>query len=280
MKKSMLISAQFSEFLSTEKNLAVFFLGAVLSLYYSNFYLRFSNFIGKSVNPLECYIVIGSSKVPFTCCILLCLLLLTFDMPNFSGRSTLEIVRVGKKDWLTSKISFLLLLVLLYSTFSLLITVLISVASSNLLIWGEWSGTMNELIGPGKTVALNRFRLFFDYPTFIKNCSVWRAATITFLFNYAYCLVLALIMMFGNIMLNSTKGWIIAIGIHVLNFVISNNGNGVIFNFSFSLLDCALPAGQFGTSTSTNVAISTIAFAALIYFLLLPTKWLQKRLVP
>ena len=100
-------------------------------------------------------------------------------------------------------------------------------------------------------------------------------ALITLVFNSAYCLVLALIMLLANILLGGTKGWTSAIAIHILGYVIGNNGNGLVFKFGFSLLDWAMPA-----SRGADLLLPGFMFAGILAALLMTAGKAEKRLVP
>lgn len=276
-KTGKIIVAQFSEFGKNERTFIIFLMGAAVACYFISQFLRFANTITLAVNPVECYIINGSCRESFTCVFLFGALLLTFDMPYFSNRSVYEIARVGKQQWLVSKILFLVLEILLYNLFIFAITFLLSLFFTKKLVWGIWSPTMKCLTESG--AFANNFDLYFPYQDYTTAVSPWTAVWITFLLNSAYCLVLALIIMNCNILLGGTKGWPIGIGVHVLNYVVSNNGHGVLFRFAFSLLDCALPAHQFFNKSFSDFFLSGILFGSIIFALLLPIKWLRKRLV-
>lgn len=265
-----LLGAQWCEFQKSEKIIGAILLGAALSSYFGSLYYRFANEAAMAVNPMESYIINGSSKANFTCTVLFPLMLLTFDAPFFSDRSIYEISRVGRKQWLTAKICFLILEVLCYNLFCLGISVLFSLFSVKTLVWGQWSDAMLRLVRSGGGIFLN-----FPYPDFLSALSPITGALITLVFNSAYCLVLALIMVMCNILLGSTRGWPIAMVIHILGYVIGNNGHGVVFNFGLSLLGWAMPAGQ-----GSDLLAPGILFAAILLALLLAVRKTEKRLVP
>lgn len=207
------------------------------------------------------------------------LMLLTFDAPFFSDRSVYEIVRVGKRPWLTSKILFVVLEILMYQLLVFGFSVLLSFCSARTMVWKGWSPAMEYLTGDGWQLVASRFQLSFPYPGFTQALSPWGAVGSTILFNGAYCLVLALVMVNCNILLKDTKGWVIAAAIHILGYVIRNNGRGILFRFGFSLLNCALPAWQFSGSSHGDAIVSGITFAVLL-LLLLPIRTLERRLMP
>lgn len=279
MKKAgKIIAAQFGELWKKEKVFAVILVGVVFICYYGNRFLRFSNTMALALNPVECYIINGSSRSNFTCITLFEILFLTFDAPYWEERSIYEIARVGKQQWLRSKTLFLFFEVALYNLFILVLSFILSLFSANSIVWNVWSPAMKKLTESG-TFALNNFGLYFPYRDFTAVASPWMAAWITYLFNSAYCLILALIMMNCNILLGGMKGWPIGVGVHILGYVVSNNGHGVVFQYEFSLLDCAFPAHQFSVSSSSKAIFSGIIFTFIIFGLLLPIKKLGKRLI-
>lgn len=137
---------------------------------------------------------------------------------------------------------------------------------------------MEYLTGDGWQLAAGKFQLTFFYPGFTQVLSPWGAVGVTILFNGAYCLVLTIVMINCNILLKDTKGWVIAAAIHILGYVIYDNGSGILFRFGFSLLNCALPAWQFSGNSNGNAIVSGITFAVLI-LLLLPIRTLERRLI-
>lgn len=276
MKKTgKIISAQFSELGKSEKFFVVLLMGVGFALYFSNPFLRFANTCSLSIHPAESYIISGSTRNSFTCMTLFGVMLLTFDAPFFSDRSIYEIARVGKGQWLVSKVLFLFLVTLLYNLLIFAVSVVLSLFSAHALAWNDWSSAMQKLT----QIQVVNSQLSFSYPDFISAVSPWMAAGITWLLNSAYCLVLALIMMDCNILWGGTKGWPIAAGIHILGFAIKNNAFLLRdLGITFSLSECALPAQQFGPSSS-EVLYSAFYFTIIILGLLIPSKWLKRRLV-
>lgn len=279
MNHRKLLAAQGAEHAKSEKFLAVILLGVGMVCYFGSRYFRFANLNTMTVNPVESFIILGSDQRSFTCVTFFPLMLLTFDAPFFSDRSVYEIVRVGKRPWLTSKILFVVLEILMYQLMVFGFSVLLSFCSARTMVWKGWSPAMEYLTGDGWQLVASRFQLSFPYPGFTQALSPWEAVGVTSLFNGAYCLVLALVMISCNILLKDTKGWVIAAAIHILGYVIHNSGSGILFRFGFSLLNCALPAWQFSGSSHGDAIVSGITFAVLL-LLLLPIRTLERRLMP
>lgn len=279
MNYRKLLAAQVSEHAKSEKSLAMILLGVGMVCYFGNRYFRFANLNSMAVNPVESFVILGSDQRSFTCVTFFSLMLLTFDAPFFSDRSVYEIVRAGKHRWLTSKILFVVLEILMYQLLVFGFSVLLSVCSARTMVWKGWSPAMEYLTGGGWQLAASKFQLTFFYPGFTHALSPLGAVGVTILFNGAYCLVLTLVMVNSNILLKDTKGWVIAAAIHILGYVINNNGSGILFRFGFSLLNCALPAWQFSGSSYVNAIVSGVTFAVLI-LLLLPIRTLERRLIP
>lgn len=279
MNYGKLLAAQVSEHGKNEKSLAVILLGVGMVCYFGSRYFRFANLNAMGVNPLESFIILGSDQRSFTCVTFFPLILLTFDAPFTSDRSVSEIVRVGKRRWLISKILFVVLEILVYQLLVFAFSVLLSVFSARSMVWKGWSPAMEYLSGRGWRLAASKFQLAFSYPEFTQFLSPWGAVGVTVLFNGAYCLALTLVMVNCNILLKDTKGWVIAVAIHILGYVIDNNGSGLLFQFGFSLLNCAMPAWQFSGSSYGNAIVSGVTFTVLI-LLLLPIRTLERRLMP
>lgn len=264
MNHRKLLAAQVSEHAKSEKSLAVILLGVGMVCYFGSRYFRFANQNAMAINPVESFIILGSGQQSFTCVTFFALMLLTIDAPYFSDRSIYEIVRVGKHRWLTSKIQFVVLEILIYQLLVFVFSVLLSFCSARALMWKGWSPAMKYLVGDNWQLASIQFQLSFPYPGFTQALSPWIAVWVTILYNGAYCLVLVSVMVNCNILLKDTKGWVVAVAIHILGYVIYNNGSGTLFRFGFSLLKCALPAWQFSDSSYGNAIVSGIVFALLI----------------
>lgn len=276
-KTCKIVFAQLLEQGKNQRTFAALLLGAALVCYYSSGFLRFANAAVRPVNLLECYIINGSCRNNFTCITLFVCLMLTFDAPFLSQRSIYEIARVGRQKWFTAQLFVLFLEVLGYNLLVLAFTALLTLCSANSLVLGEWSSAMEWLTGPGQVSALNIYGLYFPYQELLTILSPWAAARLTLLLNSGYCMVLILVMMNCNLFLGSSKGWVAAAGIHILGYVVSNNGGGVVFGFDFSLLDCALPAHQFSGESNMEAVRSAIMFAVLVLGLMLLTRRLGKR---
>lgn len=276
---SKLIEAQFCERVKSEKTFAIILMGVALACYYSSFFLRFVNTVSLPINLAECYIINGSCRNSFTCTVLFGSLLLTSDAPYYSDRSIYEIARVGKQRWIISKILFLFFEVFLYNLIIFTATAIISLLSANDIVVNDWSTAMEWLVESGRTYALNNFGLSFPFQKFITTVPLWLAVCITYVLNSSYCLVLALAMMLCNTIWNGSRGWVIAVAIHILGYIISNNGHDVVFHFAFSLLDCALPAPQFSDYSWKSIINSTITFVIIITLLAVLTKRAGKRLI-
>lgn len=280
MSQRKLLSAQGLDHAKSEKSLAAILLGVGMVCYFGSRYFRFANLNTMAVNPVESFIILGSDRSSFTCITCFALMLLTFDAPFFSDRSVYEIVRVGKNRWLISKILFVVLEVLMYQMLVFGFSVLLSVCSARTMVWRGWSPAMEYLVGDNWQLTATRFRLYFPYPGFPQALSPWEAVGVTILFNGAYCFVLTLVMLNCNILMKDTKGWVIAAAIHILGYVIYNNGNGIMFRFGFSLLNHALPSWQFTGNSYGDAIVSGVVFTVLIVLLLLPIRNLGKRLIP
>lgn len=237
-----LLSAQAGELLQSHRAAAVALLGVGMSCYYSGSYLQFANKAALAVHPLEAFIINGSCRNSFTCVTLFPLLLLCFDAPYLSDRSPYEIARVGKGRWLRAKLAFLALAAVGYCLYLLAVSAVLTVFSTRSLCWTLWSPAMELLT---KLNSVTTGGLYFYFPGLTEGTSPLGAAALTVLLNAAYCLVLCLIITLCNVLGGGARGWIAAAAVHIVNFVMINNG-GFLFRLDFSLLEEAFPATSVG----------------------------------
>lgn len=239
-----------------------FLLGAALCLYNISGYFRFSNAIGSSVQIFEAYIIAGSSATSFLALFLGSLLLIS-DAPFVTPSSRYEIVRMGRKNWLSSQILYIVLSCALYSLVMLCVCVIYSLACGRVTVSNLWSPAISMLAEKQPIFAVNKFRISFSYPGYIHAVSPFLAVLLTLFFSTAYSSVLGMCIMFFNLLSNQNWGWIPAAVLHILGYVVYANGGYSFVPVKFSLFSCALPAYLFEPAFDMSPLYSLTVFVVL-----------------
>lgn len=237
-------------------------LGAVLCLYSIFRYFQFSNAIGSSVQIFEAYIIVGS-YAPFFLAMFLGSLLLISDAPFVTSLSRYEIVRMGRKNWLTSQIIYIVLSCALYSLIMLCFCIVYTLIFCKVSPANSWSASITMLAEKQPTFAANKFKISFPYPDYLHAVSPLFSVLLTFFFNTAYSSILGLCILLFNLMTNQNWGWIPAAVLHIFGYIIYANG-GYFIPFKFSLFCCALPAHLFTSELNMSPIYALIVF--MVFF--------------
>lgn len=233
---------------------AAFLLGFSLCLLRVREWKTFFDTIHSPMQIAEAYIVMGSSMWCFVGFFLGCVFLLS-NAPFLNQRSPYEILRTGKKTWLTGQIIYVIFSCILYSLFILLCTASICAATSHVFLSNEWSTGMLLL-----SEMQPDFAPFpFWYPNWLHSTSPYVAMLFTFLFNTLYNCCVCLCMFAVNVYSSKNLGWIAAASIHIVGYIIYANGP-MVFPAKYSLLLCAMPAYH-----SVDIYHISSGYAAIIF---------------
>lgn len=191
-----------------------FLLGAVLCMM---LIAKVQDFVGNyhtSVQIFEPFIwVFGDPESIMISSLLL--ILLFADMPFVQSVTPYCLVRTGRMPWLAGQIGYVMLSTIIYTTFTMLITCLLSV--QNAFPGNKWSetGAMLGYSGVGAEIAL---------PASVKAMETTRpyqCAAMIFLLLTLYALMLAVLMMVMNLYKSQFLGILMVFGVSLYGFFLS-----------------------------------------------------------
>ena len=240
-------------------------------------YLSFAEVSASTHHVLEPFILIGSTVAQFTR-IVLGWLVAVLGAPFISERTTYEILRVGRKRYLTERIWFIILLSMMYLIGTTAATCLLGLMRGNTIWINEWSPAMRTLAERQPAFAITTFRLHFPYPHYITALSPYAAAILTLLLNWSYLTILGLVALVINSFIKPVVGVIAAFAVHIAGYLIYTNAY-LGMPLQFSLLVCAMPAYYFGNS-DMNLYLTLAAYAAIILGIALTIRGLHRRFNP
>lgn len=221
---------------------ASFILNASFCFIFARKYILFCRVMELTANPLELYIIMGSTITTFLELSLGCFFLLS-NTTEIQDRNYYELIRVGTRNWLQVEIVYSFVVTIIYFLFTILLTYAICcICLSGRLTksWGEGITTLAEL-KPG--FAVSNFRLYFPYVEIIHSLSPPLALFLVLAGNVGYCYLLIIIISWVNIEFRTNHGWLVSIVFHIINYVIVQNR--LLFGSYFSFLDLAFPVVQY-----------------------------------
>lgn len=239
-----------------------FCLGVGISIFNAAKYCNFSSFIGQKVHMLESYVIIGSTG-SFFIGVLLGNLLLLSDAPFVNQLTIYEIAAIGKKEWIKSRIIYLLITSFIYISLVVFSTIVFSLLVCGITFENEWSISIKQLAEKQPQFASISFGISFPYPNYINHTSPYLAFILTLLYNWAYMALIGLIILCVNLLTNQNIGWIIAISIHIAGYIIYANG-GFYAPLRFSPFCWALPAIYFDQMSKMSFVITFCLFSVFV----------------
>lgn len=217
-----------------------FALGFVLLCLNGYPYLKFSAFLKCDVQAFELAVICGSTGSSFLAIFLGNLLLLS-NAPFITNITTYELLRVGKKRWVDSRILYIVLSSILYSLMLMIASALFSAVNGSLSFKNEWSYAMLELAIKQPSYAVESFRIAFDQRMFVETVNPYTAVFATVICNSMYSVLICMTMMSINLLSSHNWGWIAASLIHISGYVIFANA-GFMFPQKYSLFCHGMPA--------------------------------------
>jgi len=231
----------FAEECRKPKLLASFLLGIAMCVYPTAInYLNFARAVGGQVQVLEAYIVVMSTPYQFAA-ICLGVFLMAADAPFLNDRTAFEVLRIGKRKWMTERLIFGNMACLLYFVVVFLSCMALCVLKGNVYFTNKWSSAMLMLTEKQPEFAATAFRLYFPYPQLTRNLLPIMAAAASFIFGLAYgSLIFMAVMSVSSV---SVRRWgvTLALGFHVVGYIINANGP-IVISQRFSLLSSSLLA--------------------------------------
>lgn len=206
-------------------------------------FLKYAAFVRSDVQAVELFVFCGSNGFAFLALFLGNLLLLS-NAPFVSETTTYEMLRMGKKRWIDSKIIYIVLGSVFYSLVLILASVIFSCLKGTVSFRNEWSYAMTELAIKQPTYAIDSFKIAFPEEEFVSAVNPYTAALLTVICNSAYSIIICLVMMTVNLFSTRNFGWIAASVIHILGYAIHIN-SGLGIPLRYSLFCHGMPANYF-----------------------------------
>ncbi len=228
-------------------------------------YLKFASFVRSDVQAMELFVLCGSTGYAFLALFLGNLLLMS-NAPFVSETTTYEMLRMGKKRWIDSKIIYIVMGSVIYSLVLILASVVFSCLKGTVSFRNEWSYAMQELAFKQPSYAITSFRIAFSERAFVSAVNPYLAALLTVICNSAYSILICLFMMTVNLFSIHNFGWIAASVVHILGYAVFTN-SGIGIPMRFSLFCNGMPANFFNEGTCFSAIGVACFFLALILIL-------------
>lgn len=235
----MSLANKFLSWLNSLHVLAAFLVGITLSIYFEERLLGYSNQLRNMLQVCEPYVYITSEPKMFGAVMLGGLLLLS-DAPFLTPLSQDEMLRIGRKKWVSSQICYIFLVSFLYFTMLLLTTAVVGSFGCGVYFVGGWSDTMEILSFTNPSAAVTNFHLRFDAPEMLQAISPAAAALEGIFFQGLYLGMIGLTILCVNMNTRRNYGWIVGSVLHFMGYLIyANSGFGM--QAKHSLLCCVIP---------------------------------------
>lgn len=208
------------EFKKYHKNLHIVLIYLVVSVVCGIFCEQLRNIsyaIKSPINIVDAFIMINNNKYSHLF-IVIGILLINSSSPFMDDDQYVVLIRTGKTKWLNNRFFLSVLNVLIYLTVILGATILFTINIS--FVGNYWSilsrGTAMNLgyvisNGPPVTFSLSM----------INSMPVYEAALQTFLLMAIYCIFLSEIILVINLKFKSNVGFVFAIGVHFIGWVVN-----------------------------------------------------------
>lgn len=238
-----LLASLANKFLSWLKHphvLAAFLLGITLAVHFEARLLDYSNQLGNMLQACEPYVYI-TSEPKMVSAVMLGGFLLLSDSPFFTPLSQSEMLRIGRKKWVSSQICYTLLANFLYFVVLLLATTVVGSFSCGVYFLGGWSDTMEILSFINPSAALKNFHIGFDAPEMLQAINPAVATLEGIFYQSLYLDLIGLIILCVNMNTHRNYGWIVGGMFHFAGYLVyANSGFGM--QAKHSLLCCVIPS--------------------------------------
>lgn len=238
-----------------------YLVGIVMILKQSAGYLLYSNEIGLSVNVLEPFIVAGNNYNTVMFLVLGWLLVIS-EAPFVNSNSTFLMYRTQRTTWNYAMTLYIMVQGIFYYAITAVSSIVISVFNGYFA--NIWSPAIIKLISDGNKV--NALEVYFPYPQFMRQESVFSAFIITWSLCLLYGIVLALVLYVFNLFTNQIVGAVAAFLFHFLGYELMKEGYMVIIKYS--LLARSVPVLLIGSELDATLPQSYVLFALLIVILI------------
>lgn len=241
-----------------------YLVGIVMILKQSAGYLLYSNEIGLSVNVLEPFIIAGNNYNTVMFLVLGWLLVIS-EAPFVNSNSTFLMYRTQRTTWNYAMILYIMVQGIFYYAITAVSSIVISVFNGYFA--NIWSPAIIKLSSGGNKV--NALEVYFPYPQFMRQESVFSAFIITWSLCLLYGIVLALVLYVFNLFTNQIVGAVAAFLFHFLGYELMKEGYMVIIKYS--LLARSVPVLLIGSELDATLPQSYVLFALLIVILIFIT---------
>ena len=227
-----------------------YLVGIVMILKQSAGYLLYSNEIGLSVNVLEPFIIAGNNYNTVMFLVLGWLLVIS-EAPFVNSNSTFLMYRTQRTTWNYAMILYIMVQGIFYYAITAVSSIVISVFNGYFA--NIWSPAIIKLSSGGNKV--NALEVYFPYPQFMRQESVFSA----FIITWSLCLLY-------GIVTNQIVGAVAAFLFHFLGYELMKEGYMVIIKYS--LLARSVPVLLIGSELDATPPQSYVLFALLIVILI------------
>lgn len=226
--------------------LSAFLLGITIMLFYVARYVSYAEAMGQSIACFEAYVVLSSQPQAF-CFLMLGGLLLLSDAPFLTPLSAQEMIRVGRKKWLTGQIAYIFFASIVYFSVLAVIAFLYSTVTVGTYLLGSWSNALQILATLQPQAVSDNYLVSFPFPEMVQIVSPGTVAFATIMLQSLYLSMVSLIILCGNLVLRTNCGWILGSCFHFVNYmIVANAGFGM--NIKYSLLCFTILGYQFSPS--------------------------------
>ena len=261
----LLVLTLVNKYLSWIVNMRVlssFLVGISLSVYFAERLLSYSSLLGNMLQVFEPYIYITSDPKTFGAMMMGGLLLLA-DAPFLTPLSQDEMLRVGRRKWVTSQILYIFLSSFFYFLVLILFTMIVCSVRCGAYFAGGWSDTLELLAFTKPSAAITNYNIGFDFPEMLQSISPTRAALESLLFQTLYLSLIGLLILCVNLYSRQNFGWIVGSITHFLGYLIyANSSFGM--QAKYSLLCCIVTGFHYIPSMNMTGTRCFLIFCALI----------------
>ena len=215
----ILPAMQLKAWLRSGRQMAGLLLGLALVLYNLSRYVTFAAAVGVPMNPLEGYIIIGSTMHYVTGLFLGATVLLS-DAPFLSKRSRYEVLRMGKKAWIRGELAYIAASVFLYLLIMAAASILMLVLTTPCSFRDGYSPCLKMVVFSKSYFALTEFGIAFPYPALVATLPVYAAFIVTFFLNAVYFILIFFVVFFVGISNRNAAGWAAGASIHIVGYVL------------------------------------------------------------
>lgn len=247
--------------IQSKRVLLGYLVGIVIMFKQSVGYLLYANEAGLSVNVLEPFVITGNNYNTVMFLVLGWLLVIS-EAPFVNSNSTFLMYRTQRKIWNYAMILYIVVQGIFYYAITAVSSIVMSMPNGYFA--NIWSSAIVKISSGENTV--NALDVYFPYPQFIKQETVFGAFIITWSLCLMYGIVLALVLYVFNLFTNQIVGAVAAFLFHFLGYELMKEGYMVIIKYS--LLARSVPVLLIGNELDATLPQSYALFALLIGILI------------